>query len=112
MCVERRRACVRADMIRDDEALTNYWISMPKEMARLNCAAFIAGMVRGVLDGAGFVSTAPRARVAAHGSGSACGVQGVQSCTVQAVTTPSEGPRDKTVFLVKFTDLAMAREAP
>lgn len=83
--LEKSTDAANSYMIRDDEPLTNYWISMPKEMARLNCAAFIAGIVRGMLDGAGF------------------------PCTVSAITTPTDGPRDKTVFLIKFADSVASR---
>jgi hypothetical protein len=73
-------------MIREDEPVTNYFISMPKEYARLNCACFVAGILHGALDAAGF------------------------SCSVSAVTVPSDGPRDKTVFVIKFDDTL--RETP
>ena len=43
-------------MIRDEEAVTNYFISVPKDASRFNPASFIAGIVRGALDSAGFVS--------------------------------------------------------
>jgi len=43
-------------MISDDEE--NMWIgrfvSVPKDMGNLNCFAFVAGVVQGVLEGAGF----------------------------------------------------------
>lgn len=43
-------------MISDDEA--NLWmgrfVSVPKDMGSLNCHAFLAGIVRGILDNAGF----------------------------------------------------------
>lgn len=41
-------------MISDTEVFVNKYISVPKDMGQLNCAAFIAGIVKGVLDGAGF----------------------------------------------------------
>jgi trafficking protein particle complex subunit 5 len=67
-------------MIRDDEPITNFFISVPKDLSRFNPACFIAGILRGLLDGAGF------------------------ECTVQAVNVAVEnGPRDKTVYVVKFT---------
>ena len=46
---------VSADMIREDEPITNYYISMPKEYSRINVAAYIAGMIRGMLVSATFV---------------------------------------------------------
>ena len=84
--LEKSTDTANAYMIRDDEPLTNAFISVPKDLARFNPAAFMAGIVRGVLDSAGF------------------------PCTVQAVTVAGDGPRDKTVFLVTF-DAAVAGES-
>lgn len=42
--------------ILDREPLVNKYISVPRDMAELNCGAFVAGIVRGVLAGAGFPS--------------------------------------------------------
>jgi trafficking protein particle complex subunit 5 len=44
-----------ADMIRDNDPLTNRYISVPRDYAPLNCAAYIGGILRGALDAAGFV---------------------------------------------------------
>ena len=41
-------------MIVDNEPLVNTYISIPKEMSQLNCAAFVAGIIEGVCDAAGF----------------------------------------------------------
>jgi trafficking protein particle complex subunit 5 len=86
--LERSTDKANAYMIRDDEPLTNAFISLPKDVARFNPAAFMGGILRGVLDGAGF------------------------PCTVQAVTVAAEGgaPRDRTVFLVTFDESVAARE--
>ena len=75
-------------MIYDNEPLVNQFISVPKEMNQLNCAAFVAGIVEGVCDGAGFPS-----KVTAH--------------------TVAEGEMwpGKTVFLLKFRDEVVEREA-
>lgn len=48
-------------MIREEEPLTNHFISMPKEYARVNCASYIAGIIRGAMEAASFVR--PRACV-------------------------------------------------
>ena len=74
-------------MIIDNEPLVNTFISVPKEMSQLNCAAFVAGIVEGVCDGAGFP-----ARVTAH--------------------TVAEGEMwpGKTVFLLKFERDVVNRE--
>ena len=42
-------------MISDSAPLTNQFISVPPDLGQLNCAAFIAGIIKGVLDGAQFV---------------------------------------------------------
>ncbi len=41
-------------MISDYDLFVIKFVSVPKEMGHLNCAAFVAGVVKGVLDGAGF----------------------------------------------------------
>ncbi|KAI8031762.1 Trafficking protein particle complex subunit 5, partial [Camellia lanceoleosa] len=43
-------------MISEKELLVNRFISIPKDMGTFNCGAFVAGIVRGVLDGAGFLT--------------------------------------------------------
>ncbi|KAH8790232.1 NO signaling/Golgi transport ligand-binding domain-containing protein [Hyaloscypha finlandica] len=78
-------------MISDNDPLVNQYISVPKEMNQLNCAAFVAGIVEGVCDGAGFP-----ARVTAHSVGK--GEEG-------------ELWPGKTVFLVKFQPEVVEREA-
>jgi len=78
-------------MISDNEPLVNQYISVPREMNQLNCAAFVAGIVEGACDGAGFP-----ARVTAHSVGK--GEEG-------------ELWPGKTVFLVKFQPEVVEREA-
>ncbi|KAH8811929.1 putative CRAL-TRIO domain-containing protein C23B6.04c [Xylogone sp. PMI_703] len=78
-------------MISDNEPLVNQYISVPREMNQLNCAAFVAGIIEGVCDGAGFP-----ARVTAHSVGK--GEEG-------------ELWPGKTVFLVKFQPEVVEREA-
>lgn len=75
-------------MIIDNEPLVNQYVSVPREMSQLNCAAFVAGVIEGVCDGAEFP-----AKVTAH--------------------TVAEGDMwpGKTVFLVKFRNEVMEREA-
>lgn len=41
-------------MISDVDLMVNKYISVPKDMGGLNCAAFVAGIVKGALDNAGF----------------------------------------------------------
>ncbi|KAI9827790.1 MAG: TRAPP subunit trs31 [Thelocarpon impressellum] len=74
-------------MISDNDPLVNQYISVPKEMNQLNCAAFVAGIVEGVCDGTAFP-----ARVTAHSVG-------------------TEMWPGKTVFLIKFQPEVIEREA-
>jgi hypothetical protein len=78
-------------MIFDNEPLVNAYVSVPREMNQLSCAAFVAGMVEGVCDGAAFP-----ARVTAH-----------------SVGKPAEEGEmwpGRTVFLVKFQPEVLERE--
>jgi trafficking protein particle complex subunit 5 len=73
-------------MIIDNTPLTNQYISVPKDMSQLSCAAFVAGIIEGVCDGAGFGT-----KVSAHNHGTD--------------VWPS-----RTVFLMKFDDSVLERE--
>lgn len=77
-------------MIIDNEPLVNTYVSVPRDMSQLNCAAFVAGIVEGVCDGAGFP-----AKVGAH-----------------SVGKEGEGEMwpGRTVFLVKFEGEVLERE--
>ena len=44
-------------MIFDSEPITNRFVSVPKDYGQLNCAAYVAGIVRGILSSAGFAAT-------------------------------------------------------
>nr|XP_007163508.1 hypothetical protein PHAVU_001G239800g [Phaseolus vulgaris]ESW35502.1 hypothetical protein PHAVU_001G239800g [Phaseolus vulgaris] len=75
-------------MISEKELLVNKFISIPKDMGTFNCGAFVAGIVRGVLDGAGFPAV-----VTAH-------------------FVPMEGQqRPRTTILIKFAEEVLQREA-
>ena len=41
-------------MISDYDLFVNKYISVPKDLGQLNCGAFVAGIVKGCLDGTGF----------------------------------------------------------
>ncbi|ROV96860.1 hypothetical protein VPNG_09267 [Cytospora leucostoma] len=82
-------------MIIDNEPLVNAYISVPREMSQLNCAAYVAGMIEGVCDGAGFP-----ARVTAHSQDGG-----------EAGEPAQEMWPGKTVFLVKFAGEVLEREA-
>ncbi|KAJ5246593.1 hypothetical protein N7468_001576 [Penicillium chermesinum] len=73
-------------MITDNDPLVNTYISVPREMSMLNCAAFVAGIIEGVCDGCGF-----EAKVSAHNQ-------------------PTEMWPSRTVFLVRFGESVMERE--
>eukprot|EP00281_Chroomonas_sp_CCMP1168_P027061 CAMPEP_0206245710 /NCGR_PEP_ID=MMETSP0047_2-20121206/18844_1 /ASSEMBLY_ACC=CAM_ASM_000192 /TAXON_ID=195065 /ORGANISM="Chroomonas mesostigmatica_cf, Strain CCMP1168" /LENGTH=191 /DNA_ID=CAMNT_0053671031 /DNA_START=33 /DNA_END=608 /DNA_ORIENTATION=- len=72
-------------MINEKEPLVNTFISVPKDLGHLNCAAFVAGVVHGILDSADFPS-----RVTAH--------------------TVPVGGETRTTILIKFDAEVMERE--
>lgn len=53
---------LRADLLaarcRFRQPMTNSFVSVPADLGQLNCAALVAGVIAGVLDGASFVSAA------------------------------------------------------
>lgn len=71
----------------DNTPLTNAYISVPKEMKDLSVAAWIAGVIEGVCDGAGF-----DAKVSAHNAA-------------------LDNWPARTVFLIKFEEIVMNRDA-
>lgn len=81
-------------MITDNDPLVNTYISVPKEMNQLNCAAYVAGIIEGVCDGCGFFS-----KVTAHSVGEE-----------EGAGAGGQMWPGKTVFLVKFNPDVMERE--
>lgn len=73
-------------MITDNVPVVARFISIPKEYGNLNCLAFVAGIVEGALDSAGF-----HASVIAH-------------------SAPADDHPLRTVFLIKFDELLFTRE--
>ncbi|OQE44599.1 hypothetical protein PENCOP_c002G00611 [Penicillium coprophilum] len=73
-------------MITDNDPMVNTYISAPRDMSMLNCAAYVAGIIEGVCDGCGFET-----KVSAHNQ-------------------PTELWPSRTVFLVRFGDAVMERE--
>lgn len=66
-------------MITDNDPLfTKYIAQVPKEYASLNCEAFLAGIIEGILDSCYF------------------------KCEVSPHAVPSQASPNKTVFLIKF----------
>lgn len=86
-------------MLFDNDPMVNQYISLPKEMRGLNCAAFVAGIIEGVCDGAGF----PTEGVTAHSVGEE------ESAAAAAGKGQSLWP-GKTVFLIKFKSEVLERE--
>lgn len=78
-------------MITDNEPVVNQYVSVPKEMSQLNCAAFVAGIVEGVCAALGM-----KASVSAHNAGDS-----------------KEGGMwvGRTVFLIRFEEEVVEREA-
>ncbi len=74
-------------MIIDNTPSTNTYISVPKEMNQLSVAAYIAGIIEGVCDAAGF------------------------DCKVSAHNQATDVWPNRTVFLLKFEEAVMGREA-
>lgn len=91
-------------MIIDNEPLVNAYISVPREMSQLSCAAYVAGMIEGVCDGAGFP-----ARVTAHSVGGQQAAAGAGGGAAEGAV--QEMWPGKTVFLVKFAKEVLEREA-
>ncbi|CAK4072895.1 unnamed protein product [Aphanomyces euteiches] len=85
--LERSTANENEYMIHENAPLTNKYISVPTDMGQLNCAAYTAGVIRGILDSGGFY------------------------CEVDAHTVEMGGGVEKTVFLIKFDPRVMKREA-
>jgi len=73
-------------MVNESDPLVNKFISVPRELGALNCAAFVAGVIKGVLDAAGFPAN------------------------VNAHSVPAEGQPNRTVFLIKLQPEVLARE--
>lgn len=76
-------------MIVDNEPVVNTYISIPKEMSQLNCAAFVAGIMEGICDVAGFGTEG----VSAHWAGEG-----------------DEMWPGKTIFLLRFKESVVERE--
>ncbi|ANB13057.1 Trs31p [Sugiyamaella lignohabitans] len=84
--LERSADAANEYMIIDFEPMITQFISVPRELSQLNCAAFAAGAIEAVLDGSQFT-----ANVTAH--------------TVETDEHPL-----RTVFLIKFDPLVIERE--
>ena len=101
-------------MVTDNEPLVNSYVSVPREMSQLNCAAFVAGIIEGVCDGSGFSTV----NVTAHsvreqekatdgGGGGTAGGSGGGGGGGEAGAGMWPG---KTIFLIKFKPEVLERE--
>ena len=94
-------------MVNEADPIVNKFISVPREMGSLNCAAFVAGVIKGVLDGAGFVS-AHSCCIWLEEPTANCStllpalLPALQPAKVNAHSVPSEGQPRRTTFLIKF----------
>ena len=75
-------------MINENEPITNKFISVPNDMGQLNCSAFVAGIIAGMLESAGFPAE----------------VHAV------AVALKDGTRRSRTVFVIDFEKHVIARE--
>ena len=107
--VESSATNSREYMISDNEPLVNQYISVPKEMSQLNCAAYVAGIIEGVVCGV----------LGGQGVGLAQQLYGPDQlgerdppAVVSAHNAGEEGGMwpAKTVFLIKFSDQVIKRE--
>ncbi|EKG16400.1 Transport protein particle (TRAPP) component [Macrophomina phaseolina MS6] len=96
--LERAAAASTDYMITDNAPLVVEYVSTPKEMSSLNVAAFVAGIVEGVCDGAGFPTKGVTAHWVDDGGGNTAGAEGKEMW-------PS-----KTIFLIKFDERVIERE--
>ncbi|TID30430.1 hypothetical protein CANINC_000941 [Pichia inconspicua] len=74
-------------MIIDNDPMMTKYISMPKDFESLNCEAFTAGIIEGILDVCYF------------------------RCEVSAHNAPQQNFPNRTVFLIKFDDAVISRDA-
>jgi trafficking protein particle complex subunit 5 len=58
-------AMLIVDMVHDDAPMITKFISVPQSMSQLNCGAFVAGIIEGILDSTMFFTQ----RVTAHSTG-------------------------------------------
>ncbi|KAI9713484.1 MAG: TRAPP subunit trs31 [Bogoriella megaspora] len=96
--LERSTTSESEYMISDNEPFVNQYISVPREMSQLNCAAYVAGIIEGVCDGAGFATWGVTAHWVGEGDGGEGGAGG-------GGMWPG-----KTIFLIKFRPEVLERE--
>ncbi|KAF2111535.1 trafficking protein-like protein particle complex subunit 5 [Lophiotrema nucula] len=85
-------------LLYDNDPLVNQYISLPRELSQLNCAAFVAGIIEGVCDSAGFATESVSAHTVSEQGGG------------EGVVKGNELWPGKTVFLIKFKPEVVERE--
>ncbi|KAL9096950.1 MAG: hypothetical protein Q9165_000914 [Trypethelium subeluteriae] len=112
--LERSTSADSEYMITDNEPLVNTYISVPREMSQLNCAAYVAGVIEGVCDGAGFPTwgvTAHWANEGAQGGAAEGGGGGGGGGSADGAGGGGGGMwPGKTIFLIKFRPEVLERE--
>lgn len=98
--LERSATDATQYMLYDNDPMVNQYISLPREISGLNCAAFVAGIVEGVCDGAGFATEG----VSAHSVGEQGSGEGKEGKEKEEMWP------GKTVFLIKFKQEVLERE--
>eukprot|EP00168_Porphyra_purpurea_P011583 TRINITY_DN2943_c0_g1_i2.p2 TRINITY_DN2943_c0_g1~~TRINITY_DN2943_c0_g1_i2.p2 ORF type:complete len:127 (+),score=25.44 TRINITY_DN2943_c0_g1_i2:107-487(+) len=100
------------DYIEDVEPLVNKYVSVPKDYGSLNCAAFIAGVIHGVLLASGFpadVNTFSKGDVdsSAQPAPSTASTNGAGA---SGAGGGGGGVPPLTIYFIKFHPEVMARE--
>ncbi|KAF2453226.1 transport protein particle complex subunit [Lineolata rhizophorae] len=101
--LERSAASAQEYMVTDNEPLVNSYVSVPREMSSLNCAAFVAGIIEGVCDGAGFATQ----EVTAHWAGGQA--EGTGGGGEGGAAAENMWP-GRTIFLIRFKEEVVERE--
>ena len=98
-------------MVTDNEPLVNSYVSMPREMSQLNCAAFVAGIIEGVCDASGFSTISVTAHSVREQEKASEGSSGGGGGGDAAATAAGVGMwPGKTIFLIKFKPEVLERE--
>ncbi|OJD31233.1 bet3 family protein [Diplodia corticola] len=106
--LERSAQAATDYMITDNAPLVVEYVSTPREMSSLNVAAFVAGVVEGVCDGAGFPTKGVTAHWVDDGAGNAAQAAG-GGADGEAGAGREMWP-SKTIFLIKFDERVIERE--
>jgi len=98
------------DMIIENQPLVNRFISTPKDFAGLNCAAYVAGIVQGILDAADLVSLIYHQPFISYDEllvNSPLIYKTTEKVTAYLVTADN---KTRTVIVIKFKPEVMERE--